>query len=162
MKKLDFEFFKKYRKAIAPVGFLMAGLLTAWVSSPTPQAVSPQQEAAPADLSTLIPKGYILVPIDLRNSDQLDGLLGSHGFVDLYATDGQGNHPRLVGRKMRLVRAPLNPKVFAVLVKEPEAERFLATRGVFTASLRSMDEAKHEIVSEPSAPKIEFQKENGK
>lgn len=150
----------KHRNAISLVLFALLGLIA--LLSSLPDAESAPASGPPDDVSTFIPRGHLLVPIELRNADQLEGLLGSHGFVDLFEEPVEpGSRSRLVGRRIRLLRAPLNPRAFAVLVRESEAEKFLSFRGALIASVRPPETEGHEIVSERRrrAPVIEFQKE---
>lgn len=150
----------KYKSALLTAGFLAVGALAAWAST---AATPPIPLEAPADVSTFIPRDHLLIPIELKNIEQLDGVLGAHGLVDLFETDDEtGKSSRLVGRRFRLIRAPLNPRTFAVLVREAEVERFLSFKGPLMASLRTTESGGHEMPEErrkrPS--RIEIQKEN--
>ena len=112
-------------------------------SAPTPV---PAESSAPETIDTYIPKGHLLVPVDIQNADQLQSLVGPTTVVDLYAS-GAGHRAQLVGRRLRLLRAPANPQVFAVLIRDTEADRLLNFPGPFRASIRTPDESSHEIVT---------------
>jgi hypothetical protein len=71
-----------------------------------------------------------------------------------------GGKAKLVGRRFRLLRAPMNPNAFAVLLRDGEADRFLLTTGPYLASVRSPKEPKHELARKGSSgPRIEYQSE---
>jgi len=73
-------------------------------------------------IDTFIPAGYVLVPIEIQNSEALDSVLGQHGVVDLYSASQDGSQKnRLVARALKILRAPLNPNQFAVLAREDKA-----------------------------------------
>lgn len=126
--------------------FAVFGAIVAFVEwhSSTPPA--PVENAAPETIDTFIPKGHLLVPVDIQNADQLQSLVGPTTVVDLYAS-GAGHRAQLVGRRLRLLRAPANPQVFAVLIRDTEADRLLNYPGPFRASIRTPDESSHEIVT---------------
>lgn len=150
---------KKHKTALLVGLFIALGLLSAWTSAPVTLPVS-SPEPPPEDVSTFIPRGHLLIPIELKNADQLDGLLGSHGFVDLFEDPvTPGARSKLVGRRLRLLRAPLNPKAFAVLVRDDEAEKFLSYRGRLIASVRPPESGPSELSPTKKGPVIEFQKE---
>lgn len=69
-----------------------------------------------------IPDGYMIAPIEPTNSDSLDSIFGDHGYVDLYRPTGTGDKGRRIARSLPLVRAPKNPRRFAVLVTDAQSE----------------------------------------
>ncbi len=73
-------------------------------------------------IDTFIPAGFVLVPIEVQNSEALDSVLGQHGVVDLYTVSQDGSEKsRLVARALKILRAPLNPNQFAVLARDDQA-----------------------------------------
>lgn len=76
-------------------------------------------------ITTLIPAGQVLVPIEVENYEALDSILGPYGFVDLFSANGR--HRQLLARNVKILRAPQNPSHFAVLVNENEAGALLKT-----------------------------------
>lgn len=157
MKEKVRKLIQEHQTAALAASFVIVGLLIGWVSS---SSGAPPPPPEPAELSTFIPRGHVLIPIELKNADQLDGILGSHGIVDLFeSSDVSGVRSRLIGRRLRLVRAPLNPKAFAVLVKDQEAERLLSFQGPVIASVRSKDSSRHEFPTAEHRARIEFQNE---
>lgn len=105
-------------------------------------------------VDTHIPRGFVLVPIDVQNYESLDSVLGSYGIVDLYqATPSGSSDQRLVARNVRLLRAPQNPSHFAVLVPEAEARHVLRGGGTFTVIVKRPGENGTEIVKERTISK---------
>lgn len=141
MKK-EFLIFKAFQKdwrllslaAIASFGFV--GLLHACDKTP---------EVASADgIDTLIPAGYVIVPIEVQNYEALDSLLGKFGVGDLF--HGDGHQGKLVARNIRILRAPKNPSQFAVLAPESEASSILANQGRFFVALKPPSQSGTQIV----------------
>lgn len=89
-----------------------------------------QKSLASAD--TYIPEGHVLVPIEVTNAAGIQSLIGSvGGTVDLFSTSQDNRKGRLIGKRLRLLRAPLDPEQFAVLVREDSAKDILAYSGAY-------------------------------
>ncbi|MEQ1878403.1 MAG: hypothetical protein ABL958_17300 [Bdellovibrionia bacterium] len=97
---------------------------------------TPVTEAEAA--STFIPDGFVLVPIDVQNPEALDSILGSFGVVDLFAPpSGPGAPSRRIARRIKILRAPLNPNHFAVLAPEDEAPALVREPGPITVVIQN-------------------------
>lgn len=107
-----------------PNQYLLLGLIALLVLAilwPRQEQKTEVQQAVEAD--TVIPAGFVLVPIELLNFEALSALVGSYAIVDLFAPNTDPNQrPRKIGSDLRLLRAPLNPNQFAVLVPENESD----------------------------------------
>lgn len=107
-----------------PNQYLLLGLIALLVLAilwPRQEQKTEVQQAIEAD--TVIPAGFVLVPIELLNFEALSALVGSYAIVDLFAPNTDPNQrPRKIGSDLRLLRAPLNPNQFAVLVPENESD----------------------------------------
>jgi hypothetical protein len=130
---------------IALVVFAILGVVAFFTtesgSNSTKDNADKSNEVAPA-IDTLIPKGYVLVPIELTNAEPLGSLIGSTAVVDLYLSSFEkAKAGYKVGSRIKLVRAPLNPQLFAVLVKDLESEKILAQPGPYFAVLQNHQEA---------------------
>jgi hypothetical protein len=137
---------------IAVASMLLIILCVHLFSSP---ASEDAQAAESAD--TYIPEGFVLVPIDLQNSDSLSSLIGSYAVVDLFT----GNRSKKVGKRLKLLRAPLNPQQFAVLVPEGEVSNLLANPGPFWAAIQNPQQSRGtEIASKFKKSRIEYFKGN--
>lgn len=102
---------------------------------------------------TYIPEGYVLVPIELQNADSLSSLIGNFAIVDLF----RGPHSQRVGRRLKILRAPLNPQQFAVLVPEGEVQKLLQNPGSFWAAIQNPNLKKsEELASRNKKSRIEY------
>lgn len=103
----------------------------------TPTPSSPSSESP----DTLIPKGFVLVPVELRNADSLSALIDNFAIVDLYVASNSGQgHGQRVGHRLRLLRAPLNPNTFAVLVPDSEANSIVNGSGPLIAVIQNRNQ----------------------
>lgn len=100
------------------------------ISSSLIRASPEEPEVNQFTADTVIPGGFVLVPIEVENKDSLSSLIGQFGVVDLFATSPAGQRHK-VARRLKLLRAPLNPDQFAVLVPEETAHEVLAIEGSF-------------------------------
>ncbi|MAV89900.1 MAG: hypothetical protein CL676_00655 [Bdellovibrionaceae bacterium] len=97
----------------------MVLVILRWTSSPeTPR------EAPPIEVSTFIPKDHVLIPIVPKNFETLDSILGPFGRADLYVGRNQPSRQALA-RNVKILRAPKNPSVFAVLVHQDRSPEIL-------------------------------------
>jgi len=116
---------------------LVALLLTLLAPTDTakPRVASADEEAF--DVDTFIPAGHLLIPLQLSNAESLASLSGPFSLVDLYATRENGRKSFKVASAVKLLRAPLNPQQFAVLVREDESAPLVAMEGPFFAALKN-------------------------
>lgn len=103
------------------------------------------EPAASDSVDTLIPAGFVIIPIDVQNYESLDSLLGKYGVGDLFKGDGKNG--RLVARNIRILRAPKNPSHFAVLAPEAEASSILSSEGNFYVALKGPHQGGTQIVN---------------
>lgn len=100
---------------------------------------------------TYIPAGYSLVPIELTNSDTIEGLVGSlGGYVDLFPVSTNSDpastpNPSLsLLKNLKMLRAPHNPELYAVLVAQKNVPAFMNLSGTFRAVVLNPQKAKKE------------------
>lgn len=101
---------------------------------------SSNEPAKPVDhvqADTFIPAGYVLVPIQLENKQAIAGLVDQFAVVDLYALNTTTQLNELVAEKVKLLRAPLDPNQFAVLLKGDKARELLQLDGRFSVVLQN-------------------------
>lgn len=122
-------------------------------------ATSKVQEEAPLSPDTYIPRGYTLVPIELQNTESISSLIQDFAIVDLYAGSFTQKKARKIGSRLRLLRAPLNPDRFAVLVPDSQAGLILGADGPISASIlnRTQDgQGNLEQVQKTIKPSIQY------
>ncbi len=121
-------------------------------SSPEADRSGPPGESFAVD--TLIPRGHVLVPIEVANYEALDSILGKFGIVDLLQPGSPDAGPaKLVARNVRLLRAPQNPSHFAILIREADTDRILRHGGVFNVVIKRPEKVGTEFVKSPSRPR---------
>lgn len=92
------------------------------------QSVKKNEVQSPFD--SLIPAGFVYVPIEVQNADSLDSVFGQNGIVDLYVpTKTDGGKMQKIASRIPLIRAPLNPNKYAALVPETEVNRLVQQSG---------------------------------
>jgi hypothetical protein len=110
------------------VAFVILGGLTLLLD----QKPSKAQSVDPTSVDTYIPEGMTLVPIEIQNIEALKSVLGNFGVIDLYLPSFEGNQPpKKIASGVKIMRAPLNPDVFAVLVREENAPQIAQHPGAF-------------------------------
>ncbi len=82
-------------------------------------ALSPQS----VSLDTFVPAGFVLVTLQLTNSESIDSMIGAYCQVDLYSATPDANFQPSksalpIATHLRLVRSPNNQSLFGVLVPE--------------------------------------------
>ena len=92
-------------------------------------------------LDTNIPRGFVLVPIEVQNYEALNSILGHYGVVDLF--HGQ----RLKAKNVKILRAPHNPSQFAILVAENQVGNILQDGSAFAVTVKRPDEGGTEFVN---------------
>jgi hypothetical protein len=127
---------------ISVLAMLIVAVLVNLFNSSKPETTSVALESA----DTYIPEGFVLVPIELENVNSISSLVGEFAIVDLF----YGPLSKKVGRRLRLLRAPLNPNQYAVLVEEKEVQNLLSTPGPYWAVIQNPNQNKKSIIEKQS------------
>lgn len=149
LKKLNLKEDKSLLYAFIALG-VVALLLETFSASQTQQAEITESESF--DVDTMIPAGHLLIPIQLSNAESLASLSGQFSLVDLYAmADKEANRKSFkVASAVKLLRAPLNPQQFAVLIKEEESSKLVSLEGPFFAAIKNrQDQARSGLEKKP-------------
>jgi len=143
------------------VGAFVAVVTLAFLFKNKKSPETPVKEEKAIYADTLIPRGYVLVPIQLENIATVAALIDHYGVIDLYAGDAAENAMQLA-RKIKILRAPLNPEQYAVLAKEDLAKTIMKTKGPYwgvvqnRAAIEKMpEEPKIKKVKSPKALRIQ-------
>lgn len=75
-------------------------------------------ELSDAATDTFIPQGYVLVPLEISNATTISQLIGEYTYVDIHATNSENRKAKLLAKNLRMIKAPNNPELFAVLINE--------------------------------------------
>jgi hypothetical protein len=139
LKKLNFNGDKTLLYAFVALG-LVALLMSFFSGSKDKDPDETARAEESFDVDTMIPAGYLLIPIQLSNAESLSSLAGQFAIVDLYATGDKGRKGFKVASAVKLLRAPLNPQQFAVLMREQESSKIVTMEGPFFAALKSRND----------------------
>ncbi len=111
MNPNGFQFFSIL--SLAAITALLFHLLLA------PGSQTLMQPEKSLDAATYIPKGHSLIPLQLVNQRSLGSLIENFGWIDLYSAttseSGYKKGPKIV-KKIRILRAPLDPSQFGIIV----------------------------------------------
>lgn len=138
LQKLNININKSLLLAFAGLG--VAVLLIQLLSAPSPENKDLDMASEVFDVDTVIPAGHLLIPIQLSNAESLSSLTGSYSLVDLYASSEKGRKGFKVASSLKLLRAPLNPEQFAVLVREEDSAKIVTQEGPFFVALKNPKE----------------------
>lgn len=131
LRELILMSFEKYPNSrVFVISVLM---VTIWLGIQTYLAPEKKDEVPHAQegADTFIPAGFVLVPIEIDNKNGLDGIIHQFAVVDLYTAAIEGKPSKLIARRLRLMRAPLDTSQFAVLAPEAEAPALVKEPGPF-------------------------------
>lgn len=124
------EWIKTLKTSHIITAFLVLGALSLFLDQKKPEEVT--QQIDPTSVDTYIPEGMVLVPIEIQNIEALKNILGEFGVVDLYLPSFEDNRaPKKIASGVKIMRAPLNPDVFAVLVRSENAGQIAQHPGAF-------------------------------
>ena len=101
---------------------------------------------AERNIDSYIPKGFVLVPIELSNSPALDGILAHKGVVDLYTGDPANGRAEKIAQAVKIIRSPLNPSHFAVLSPEESAGFLIQRFQAFHAVIQNPQHKKKAVI----------------
>lgn len=143
------------------LAFLVCGV-AAFLTRPATEKVRDvitETESPSAD--TYIPRGHVLVPLEISNAESLTSLVGNvGGVVDLYLSSTETQKGGLkVGSRLKLLRAPLNPQQYAVLVRDEDSVRLLQHAGPFTAVVQN-PEVQGSHLTQSKSPRVQINYQN--
>ena len=92
----------------------------------------------PLSLDEMIPEGFVLIPIEIGNSEDIIHLIGPYGVIDLYSYSSHTHLPReLAARSLKVVPTKTEENRFAVIAPEKEVIRLLEYSGSFYAVVQN-------------------------
>jgi hypothetical protein len=151
----NMNFFKKFNlkddKTLlyAFIALGIVALLLHFFSAPSANSEDTMKTSESFDVDTMIPEGFLLVPIQLSNTESLASLAGQFALVDLYAVGEKGRKGFKVASAVKLLRAPLNPQQFAVLIRESESSKIVTMEGPFFAALKNRSDKSRSGLEQP-------------
>lgn len=103
-----------------------------------PQTVS-AAKSEPLYADTVIPKGFVLVPVEIANIQAVAGIIDKLGVIDLYSGGTEEKPSALIASKIKVMRAPLNPSQYAVLAPELLSREIMKHKAPFWAVVQNRD-----------------------
>jgi hypothetical protein len=125
-----------------------------------PQAVAMDNQPIQAD--TILPKGYILYPIQLENIEAIRGVINQYGVIDVYLSLKNGNRSKKLLSKVKIMQAPYNPNEFALLLPDSMSQKLMSETGPFLGIIQNRSEnadfSEVDTVIKKKKINIEYQK----
>jgi len=103
-------------------------------------------------------QGQLKIRSELSNQASLQSLIGGFAVVDLFVPGTAGQpRGRKVGKSLRLIRAPLNPDQFAVLVREHQVASIMESQlPLFAVIQNSRSNSESQVSSRTSQESITY------
>lgn len=155
MKKLSQISISQQNKLLLFSFFILIGVYSTYLYL-TQEKISLEKEKIYAD--TLIPKGYVLVPIELENIGTISALIDQFGVIDLYTGSPQSQGTKKIASRVKVLRAPLNPNQYAVLVTEVISTQIMSSAGPYWGVIQNRTALPNEINQKQAVqkPQIEY------
>lgn len=150
LKKISLESFDQKNKII--LFFFIGLLLVGYTHIKTGSSFSRQDRFR---IDTIIPNGYVLIPIKLLNAQAISAAIGSHGVADIYNTY-EGQKTKLLFSKAKIIKSEeIDDSVFSVLVKESKAQLLSNSENPFFAAVQN-PKAKAADIDKHQAPQVQI------
>ncbi|MFN3698162.1 MAG: hypothetical protein ACK4VO_12055 [Pseudobdellovibrio sp.] len=149
----------KYMVMNQKVFFIMFTLFVLiYIFTSLTSAYQKNNELITDSLDTFIPRGHVLVPIELENIETINGLIENFGVIDIYLGNKLTNDSKKILNKVKIIRAPLNPNKFAILLNDDAAKYFMKYDGQFVGAVQNKTEASfNPIVEQEKKKKINIE-----
>ncbi len=118
------------------------------------QLLDAPQESIEA--STFIPEDHSLIPVSLINQRSISSMIENFGWVDLYSvnkTDLGYKKGLKIVKKIRILRAPLDPNQFGIIVPNEFVDPILEKGPKYFATLNKKQFYKSELVIDKQSKK---------
>lgn len=131
------------------VSLLFIAMVTSLVFRTLKEPHDPEDSIERFEASTFIPDGHVLIPIEVENYEALSALVDNYAWVDLY-TPSENEHMRSkakkIVKKIRILRAPLDPNHYGIIVPEGYAEAILSYGFLFRVTLNTKTQHTSELL----------------
>jgi len=146
MNKEKLKFLIEHKQHYIYIGFAVIFIILLGLKL-TPKKTSYSPPEINNSVDTYIPKGFVLVPIQISNEEVLNEIIGSHGFVDLYSNEGTDEKPQyeMLVKNIRLLKSPVDPSIVAVLSPESMVKPIVRVSGKFKIAIKSQSNKKTEF-----------------
>lgn len=143
------------------VGVLFVAMIASLIFKNLKAPDRPEDSVQHFEASTFIPAHHVLIPIDVENAEALNAMTGGYAWVDLYTptqSEFSPLKPIKIVKKIRILRAPLDPNHYGIIVPEEYADAILSYGFLFRVTLNSKDHHNSELLvgQRPHKPTIVF------
>lgn len=143
------ELYYLHPQAVQFSSLLLLVLLTLFLfETLTPAQKQIEAPAGVEEATTYIPKNHTLIPLKFVNQKSLSSMIESFGWIDLYALDKDHQDLKfkfIIVKKIRILRAPLDPDQFGIIVPESYVEFILRSGPKYFATLVKNQHHKSEL-----------------
>lgn len=143
------ELYHLYPQGVQLISLLLVAVVTLLLFEAITSDKEPMDVPTGAqEATTYIPKNHTLIPLRFINQKSLSSMIENFGWIDLYSieTNHQGTQfkSRIV-KKIRILRAPLDPDQFGIIVPESYVELILRSGPKYFATLVKNQHHKSEL-----------------
>ena len=139
------EIFTKHKNHIIPAFLIL--LMSLGIS--LRNSFVPKEEPPAPSVSEMIPKGFVLLPVQISNKEDLDGLMDSYGVLDLYSFSpetGRTGDRAASGLKVLVSGDSSDDSLrFAALIPGNQVSLFFEHQGPFYAVLQNPEKQGSQI-----------------
>ena len=141
LKLIKTKYFKKLKKIKKIDGKVYFGFFIIFFifSFQTKEKETPIEIQKKFD--TFIPQGYVLIPIDIVNSEIIEPMLGNYGVVNLYSFSPYTQKPsKMIAKSIKIIQSPKKNGHYAILVPDKKAKTILSYTQPFFAAIKNPEE----------------------
>ena len=97
-------------------------------------------------IAELVPKGFVLIPVEISNGKDIIPIIGPYGVVDLYAYSKNKDVPDIkVGMYIKVIAPDSEESSFMALIPEKEVNKLFEHSPPFYAVIQNPKEQKTKI-----------------
>lgn len=146
----NFELTSQHKLLLVSFALLLLAYFILSRKTITPTATV---ETGPVYADTLIPKDHVLMPIELANIESLAALIDGYGVIDLYGGSTDQSEARQIAARIKILRAPLNPRQYALLMPAAMAKEVMKFKPPFWGVLQNrLQQEKPQLIAQVHPP----------
>lgn len=151
------DFFKKFKWHF----FILVSLVSLTFVSEFISRIKKNSHKVIGSVDTLIPKGFVLLPIHIVNGQDIINLVGHHAVVDLYAFSDSSKLPKKQAASAVRVLPPKTEEArWTVLIPENKASYFFGYSNPFYAVIQNPNKNNPQIFKNKIKKKLIVIEEN--
>lgn len=120
-------FFKRYKSFLhAFVGLVILSVFYTYLHYSSKETKNIVGEVFHQEISSMIPDGFVMVPVNLENHESVTGLIQIYAVVDLYHKSHSQLSPHKIAGAVRIIRTQTDQ--FSVLIPEEKVAPFIQSQ----------------------------------